>query len=84
MEQQKLMDELNYHRAQKLTDALYHSGLISFEEYDKLTLKNRHSFSPIYVDLLPKKYSLHSAGQSHSGASAFSHGLKRRRRRSQQ
>ena len=45
MEQQKLMDELNYHRAQKLTDALYHSGLISFEEYDKLTL---------YVDLLPK------------------------------
>ena len=33
------MDELNYHRAQKLTDALYHSGLISFEEYDKLTLK---------------------------------------------
>ncbi len=54
MEQQKLMDELNYHRAQKLTDALYHSGLISFEEYDKLTLKNRHSFSPIYVDLLPK------------------------------
>ena len=43
MEQQKLMDELNYHRAQKLTDALYHSGLISFEEYDKLTLKNRHS-----------------------------------------
>ena len=54
MEQQKLMDELNYHRAQKLTAALYHSGLISFEEYDKLTLKNRHSFSPIYVDLLPK------------------------------
>lgn len=46
MEQQKLMDELNYHRAQKLTDALYHFGLISFEEYDKLTLK--------YVDLLPK------------------------------
>ena len=42
MEQQKLMDELNYHRAQKLTDALYHSGLISFEEYDKLTLKNRN------------------------------------------
>ena len=35
MEQQKLMDELNYHRAQKLTDALYHSGLISFEEYQK-------------------------------------------------
>ena len=55
MEQQKLMDELNYHRAQKLTDALYHSGLISFEEYDKLTLKNRNSFSPIYVTYCRKR-----------------------------
>ena len=48
MEQQKLMDELNYHRAQKLTDALYHFGLISFEEYDKLTLKNRQKHENYY------------------------------------
>ena len=73
MEQQKLMDELNYHRAQKLTDALYHSGLISFEEYDKLTLKNRHSFSPIYVDLLPKTLAIRKRGNmdtSKGGAEA--------------
>lgn len=54
MEQQQIMDELNYHRAQKITETLYRSGLISFDEYDKLTQKNRRSFSPLYVDLLPK------------------------------
>ena len=53
MEQQQIMDELNYHRAQKITETLYRSGLISFDEYDKLTQKNRRSFSPLYVDLLP-------------------------------
>lgn len=45
MEQQQIMDELNYHRAQKITETLYRSGLISFDEYDKLTQKNRRSFS---------------------------------------
>ena len=41
MEQQKLLDEINYFRAQKITDQLYAAGLISFDEYDKLTeLKN--------------------------------------------
>ena len=54
MEQQQIMDELNYHRAQKITETLYRSGLISFDEHDKLTQKNRRSFSPLYVDLLPK------------------------------
>lgn len=39
MEQQQIMDELNYHRAQKITETLYRSGLISFDEYDKLTQK---------------------------------------------
>ena len=32
MEQQQIMDELNYHRAQKITETLYRSGLISFDE----------------------------------------------------
>ena len=54
MEQQKLLDEINYFRAQKITDQLYAAGLISFDEYDKLTELNRQTFSPLYVDLLPK------------------------------
>ena len=54
MEQQKILDEINYFRAQKITDQLYAAGLILFDEYDKLTELNRQTFSPLYVDLLPK------------------------------
>ena len=58
MEQQKIIDEVNYHKAQKITESLYKSGLISFDEYDKLTQLNRQSFSPLFVDLLPKTVDL--------------------------
>ena len=54
MEQQKILDEVNYYRAQKITEQLYDAGLITFDEYDKLTELNRQTFSPLYVDLLPK------------------------------
>lgn len=54
MEQQKIIDEVNYHKAQAITELLYTKGLISFVEYDKLTELNRKSFSPLFVDLLPK------------------------------
>lgn len=54
MEQQKIIDELNYYKAQAVTELLYAQGKISFVEYDKLTELNRRSFSPLYADLLPK------------------------------
>ena len=54
MEQQKIFDELNYHRAQKITEKLYESGLITFDEYDRITQKNRKIFSPLFANLLPK------------------------------
>lgn len=63
MEQTKLIDELNYHRAQKITEKLYRAGLIYFDEYDKLTQINRRTFSPLFVDLLPKTLDI-SAKQS--------------------
>lgn len=63
MEQQKIIDEVNYHKAQAITESLYKSGLISFDEYDKLTQLNRQSFSPLFVDLLPKTLDL-SGSQS--------------------
>ena len=63
MEQQKIIDEVNYHKAQTITESLYKSGLISFDEYDKLTQLNRQSFSPLFVDLLPKTLDL-SGSQS--------------------
>ena len=63
MEQQKNIDEVNYHKAQIITESLYKSGLIFFDEYDKLTQLNRQSFSPLFVDLLPKTLDL-SGSQS--------------------
>lgn len=54
MEQKKIIDEVNYHKAQAITEQLYASGRITFDEYDKLTDLNRQSFSPLYADLLPK------------------------------
>lgn len=54
MEQQKILDEIGYYKAQSITDLLYEKGLISFVEYDKLTELNRKTFSPLYADLLPK------------------------------
>ena len=54
MEQQKVIDEIQYYQAQKLTDMLYENRLISFVEYDKLTELNRRTFSPLIVDLVPK------------------------------
>ena len=54
MEQQKIIDEINYFKAQSIKELLYQQGLISFVEYDKLTELNRQTFSPLYADLLPK------------------------------
>ncbi len=54
MDHQDLINEVNYYRAQKITEQLYAAGIISFDEYDKLTALNRQSFSPLYADLLPK------------------------------
>ena len=58
MEQQKIIDEVNYHKAQAITELLYARGMITFDEYDKLTQLNRQSFSPLFVDLLPKTLDL--------------------------
>ncbi len=54
MEQKKVIDEIEYYMAQRLTELLYQNKLISFDEYDKLTELNRRTFSPLYADLLPK------------------------------
>ena len=50
MEQQKVIDEIQYYQAKAMTDLLYANGLISFVEYDKLTDLNRRSFSPLRED----------------------------------
>ena len=54
MDQQKIIDEIEYYKAQTITELLYASEKITFDEYDKLTELNRQTFSPLFVDLFPK------------------------------
>lgn len=54
MEQNQVIDEINCYKAQAITELLYARGMITFDEYDKLTDLNRQTFSPMYADLLPK------------------------------
>ena len=54
MDQQKILNEIGYYKAQAITEVLYTKGYITFDEYDKLTEINRQTFSPMYADLLPK------------------------------
>ena len=54
MEQQKLLDELNYHRADKTAKMLLNLGLITTVEYDKLQELN------ILADLFPKSLDISS------------------------
>ena len=53
MLQKQVISEIDYHRAQRITEILYHMDLITFEEYEKITKQNRCTFSPILVELLP-------------------------------
>lgn len=54
MDQQKIIDEINFFRAQTITRSLFESGMITTDECDKLSELNRRSFSPMLADLLPK------------------------------
>ena len=47
MEQQKIIDEINYYRAQTITRSLFESGMITADECDKLSELNRESFSDV-------------------------------------
>ena len=53
MLQKQVISEIDYHRAQRITEMLYHMNLITFEEFDKITKQNRCAFSPVLVELLP-------------------------------
>lgn len=60
MEQQRLMQELNYHRAQKAAEKLFNLGFITVDEYDKLQELNLEKFSPLLADLFPKTVDISS------------------------
>ena len=50
---EELQREFDYYMAQKLLEKLREAGLISEGELDKITAKNRQSFSPYLARIMP-------------------------------
>ena len=50
---EELQREFDYYMAQKLLENLWEAGLITKEELDKITAKNRQSFSPYLSRIMP-------------------------------
>lgn len=47
-------NEYNYTLAQQITKRLFEKGLITEAEFNKITAKNRESFSPLLGRIMPK------------------------------
>lgn len=50
----ELQQDYDYFRAQKVAKSMLDSGFISLSEFNKLTLLNRQTFSPILVEIMSK------------------------------
>lgn len=50
----QLQRDYDYFKAQETAKAMLDSGLISLLEFNKLTLLNRQTFSPLYVEIMPE------------------------------
>lgn len=51
---QEMQNEYNYFLAEQMTKKLLDKGLISVDEFNKIMVKNRRSFSPLYRKLSRK------------------------------
>ena len=49
-----MQKDFEYEIAQKLTKSLLNQGLISIDEYDRISTLNREKFYPFYGDLMQK------------------------------
>ena len=50
----ELQKEYDYYMAQKWLESLLDKGQISVDEFNKITEKNRQSFSPSLAEIMPK------------------------------
>lgn len=48
----ELQHDYDYFKAQEVAKVMLNSGLISLSEFNKLTLLNRKTFSPMYVEIM--------------------------------
>lgn len=54
MTHEAMQKDFEYEMAQKMTKNLLDEGLISIDEYDRISALNREKFSPFYADLMEK------------------------------
>lgn len=52
--QEEMQRDFDYYMAQRVAEQLKNSGLISIDEFNKLTQLNRRTFLPMNVEILPK------------------------------
>ena len=52
--QERIQVDLDYRRAQEIAKKLLDDGLISVDEFNKLTSINRETFSPLFAEIMPK------------------------------
>jgi len=51
--EERLQHEYDYYRSLKLLQKMLNAGLITQEEFEKIDRRNRQSFSPFGVELMP-------------------------------
>lgn len=51
---EELEQEYDYYMAQKLLEKMLDIGLISANEFNRITEKNRQTFSPFLSEIMPK------------------------------
>ena len=51
---EELEQEFEYYMAQKLLEKMLDTGLISSDEFNRITEKNRQTFSPFLSEIMPK------------------------------
>lgn len=54
IQQSDIEQDYDFLQAQKVSEKLLELGLISLSEFNKLTEINRKTFSPFWVEIMPK------------------------------
>ena len=52
--QKRIQSNLDYYRAQTIAKKMLDDGLISVDEFNKLTAINQETFSPLFAEIMPK------------------------------
>ena len=51
--QEELQREFDYYRAQQMLETMFMFGMISVDEFNKISERNRQAFSPYLAEIMP-------------------------------